>query len=315
MKLLYPTSLELNPDAFTLPGVDLYPYDAHAQLPDVHTDADALVTWGNSAEMLQDAAARLDRLRWIQSLAAGPNDVLAAGFPERVQVTSGSGLHDHTVAEHTLGLLLVAARRFFEMRDAQRQRVWPGHLGGLQPDRPKGDFRTLQGAHILVWGFGSIGQRLAPFLKMLGANVTGAARSAGTRSGFPVVAADRLPELLPQTDALVMILPSSEATRHALSSELLARLPRHAWVVNVGRGSTVDEGALAEAVREGRLGGAALDVFETEPLPESSPLWALDNVIVSPHAAGGRPQGAEALLRGNLERFLAGEPLKNLVER
>lgn len=286
MKLLYPTSLELRPDAFTLPGVSALPYDVAAPLPAAHEDAEVLVTWGNSAEMLRGAAARMTRLQWVQSLAAGPNDVLKAGFPAHVRVTSGSGLHDHTVAEHTLGLLLVAARRFHEMRDAQRQRRWPGHLGGLQPDRPKGAFRTLQDARVLIWGFGSIGQRLAPLLTMLGAEVRGVARSAGERAGFPVFAADALPELLPETDALVMILPSSPETRHALSAALLAHLPRHAWVVNVGRGDTLDEGALVAALQQRRLGGAALDVFETEPLPESSPLWALENVIISPHAAG-----------------------------
>jgi phosphoglycerate dehydrogenase-like enzyme len=315
MKLLYPTSLELDPEAFALPNVEVFPYDVTTFLPTAHEDAEVLVTWGNSAKMLRDAAARMAQLQWIQSLAAGPNDVLKAGFPASVRITSGSGLHDHTVAEHTLGLLLVAARRFHEMRDAQRQRRWPGHLGGLQPDRPKGAFRTLQGAKVLVWGFGSIGQRLAPLLAMLGANVKGVARSAGERLGFPVVTADALPELLPETDALVMILPSNPETHHALSAALLARLPHHAWVVNVGRGDTLDEGALITALEQGRLGGAALDVFETEPLPESSPLWGFDNVIISPHAAGGRPQGAEALIRENVVRFLAGRPLKNLVAR
>ncbi len=315
MKLLYPTSLELNPDAFAPPEVSSYPYDVDAPLPDKHLDAEVLVTWGNSAAMLEDAAARLSRLSWIQSLAAGPDDVLAAGFSSGVRVTSGRGLHDATVAEHTLGLLLVAARRFHELRDFQNRRAWPGHLGGMQPDRPKDDFRTLLGARVLIWGFGSIAQRLAPLLAALGATVRGVAQNAGERGGFEVVTPDSLPELLPQTDALVTILPSSAETKHALSAPLLAHLPKHAWLVNVGRGSTVDEGALVEALQTGQLGGAALDVFETEPLPESSPLWALPNVVISPHAAGGRPQGAEALIAENLRCFLAGEPLQNVVKR
>jgi len=319
MKLLYPTSLEL--DLETLEGalkdlpVELYPYDVRARLPEEHEDAEVLVTWGNDAEMLRDAAARLRRLRWIQSLAAGPNDVLAAGFPEGVVVTSGSGLHDRTVAEHTLGMLLLAARRFHEMRDAQHERRWPGHLGGLQPDKPKGDFRTLEDADVLIWGFGRIAQRLAPLLANLGAKVWGVARRAGERGGFEVFTERDLPALLPRTDALVMILPSSPETRHALTREHLKLLPRHAWLVNVGRGDTVDEGALVAALRAGEIAGAALDVFETEPLPESSPLWELPNVFISPHAAGGRPRGAEALIARNVRRFLEGEGLENVMSR
>lgn len=315
MKLLYPTSLELDIGRLEGFAVTLHPYDVDAPLPPEHRDADILVTWGNSAEMLEDAAQNLKRLRWVQSLAAGPNDVLSAGFHADVTVTTGSGLHDHTVAEHTLGLLLNAARRFYEMRDLQNARRWPGHLGGLQSDRAGETFRSLQDARVLVWGYGNIARTLAPILKLLGAQVRGVARSAGVRDGTEVFTDADLPTLLPETDALVMILPGADATVGALSAERLALLPPHAWVVNVGRGASVDEAALNTALRAGKLGGAALDVFEAEPLPEGSPLWDAPNVIVSPHAAGGRPQGAEALIAENLRRFLAGQPLKNIAER
>ena len=315
MKLLYPTSLELDVGRLEGFGINLCPYNVKQVLPTEHHDAEVLVTWGNSAAMLEGAAKKLSNLRWVQSLAAGPNDVLRAGFAEDITVTTGSGLHDHTVAEHTLGLLLNAARRFYEMRDFQARHRWPGHLGGPQPDRPKDAFRTLQDASVLVWGYGNIAQTLAPHLKLLGAHVRGVARTAGVRDGTEVLTEADLPELLPQTDALVMILPSSEATRHTLSKERLALLPRHAWVVNVGRGTAVDEAALVHALQTGKLGGAALDVFDTEPLPESSPLWDAPNLIVSPHAAGGRPQGAEALIAENLRRFLAGQPLNNVIGR
>ncbi len=318
MKLLYPTSLEL--DVASLEGfsVQLVPYDVQAPFADDALDADVLVTWTNSAANLADAAARLTKVRWIQSLAAGPNDVLNAGFgaPDKkgvVTVTTGSGLHDHTVAEHTLGLLLVAARRFYEMRDYQLRGQWPGHLGGPQPDRPAGKFTTLRDARVLVWGFGNIAKCLTPWLVALGAHVRGVARSAGVRNGIEVAAEDQLAALLPQTDALVMILPGSESTRHALNAARLRLLPAHAWVVNVGRGTSIDEDALADALNQDRLGGAALDVFETEPLPADSRLWTAKNLVVSPHAAGGRPQGAEALVAENLRRFVAGQPLKNVI--
>lgn len=316
MKLLYPTSLKLDIQSIEGFNVTLVPYDVSATLPDDATDADMLVTWGNDKEALSDAARRMTQVRWIQSLAAGPNDVLSAGFdPSKVAITSGSGLHDFTVAEHTLGLLLNAARRFFEMRDYQTRSPpqWPQHLGGPQPDRPKDAFTSLRGASVLIWGFGNIAKTLTRFLVPLGAEVRGVARHAGVRDGIQVFSDDQLPDLLPKTDALVMILPGSESTRHALNAERLKLLPAHAWVVNVGRGTSVDEAALLDALQKRQIGGAALDVFDTEPLPTDSPLWTAPNLIVSPHAAGGRPQGAETLIAENLRRFLAKQPLRNQV--
>lgn len=185
----------------------------------------------------------------------------------------------------------------------------------MQPLAEADSFRTLRGARMLIWGFGSIAATLAPHLSALGAHVTGVAQSSGERHGYPVIAVDQLADRLPETDVLIMIMPSTAGTRHALNSVRLTLLPRHAWVVNVGRGSTVDTEALLTAIRAGRLGGAALDVFETKPLPADSPLWDEPDVIVSPHAAGGRPLGADALIAENL-RALGGETsLRNVVDR
>ncbi|KAI1816349.1 D-isomer specific 2-hydroxyacid dehydrogenase [Poronia punctata] len=252
-------------------------------------------------------------LRWIQSLAAGPNDVLNANFPPSVLVTTGSGLHDRTVAEHALGLLLLAARRFDQMRDYQLQNKWPAHLGGPQPDRPSDKFTTLRDARVTIWGYGNIAKTLAPHLVAWGAKVRGIARSAGVREGIEVFAEEDVSEILKTTDALVMILPGSESTKDALNAERLKLLPRHAWVVNVGRGTSIDEDALADALNEERIGGAALDVFVKEPLPEESKLWKAKNCFVSPHAAGGRPQDPEELIAYNLRKFLAGQQLKNVI--
>jgi phosphoglycerate dehydrogenase-like enzyme len=166
---------------------------------------------------------------------------------------------------------------------------------------------------VLIWGYGSIAKTLTPYLAALGANVRGIARSQGVRNGVEVYAEDKLPELLPETDALVMILPGSDSTNNALNAERLKLLPKHAWVVNVGRGVSVDEDALADALEKGEIAGAALDVFKEEPLPESSRLWKTPNLIISPHAAGGRPQGCEGLIADNLRRFLAGQQLKNVI--
>lgn len=196
------------------------------------------------------------------------------------------------------------------MRDYQLQSKWPGHLGG---SFPRNDFTTVRGSRILIWGFGSIAKKLAPYLTALGADVKGVARSHGVRNGVEVFGEDKLSELLPETDALVMILPGSETTNNALNAERLKLLPKHAWVVNVGRGTSIDEDALADALEKGKISGAALDVFKTEPLPESSRLWKTPNLIVSPHAAGGRPEGCTELIADNLRRYLASQPLKNVI--
>lgn len=320
MKILVPTpestnrSLVLDTKALEGFPVTIHPYNVKELIPEDLIDAEILVVWTNSAENLADAAKRMKNLKWIQSCAAGPNDVFNAGFDSSITVCTGSGLHDHTVAEHTLGLLLNAARRFYEMRDYQLQSKWPQHLGGPQPDRPKDQFTTLRDSTITIWGFGNIAKKLAPWLVSLGATVRGVARNAGVRDGYEVFSEDQLPEVLKTTDALVMILPGDATTKDALNKERLALLPKHAWVVNVGRGTCIDEEALYESLTKQEIGGAALDVFAVEPLPSDSKLWKANNTIVSPHGAGGRPQGAEVLLAENLKKFLAGAKLENEIK-
>ncbi len=311
MKLLLPTSTPLSPDVPE--GVTLVRYRPDEPIPADHADAEALVVWGNPPEQLRDCARRLRGLRWVQALTAGTEQVEAAGFAPGVVITSGRSLHDRTVAEHTLALVLAAARRLHRLVRAQIGHRWAGELGGIQPVHEPGSFRTLRDAQVLIWGFGSIATTLAPLLTALGARVTGVARSAGVRAGYPVVGVEDLPDRLPGTDLLIMILPGTPENHHALNADRLALLPPHAWLVNVGRGSTVDTDALLAALRAGRLGGAALDVFDPEPLPPDSPLWDEPDVIISPHAAGGRPLGADALIAANLRALLAGEPLTNVV--
>jgi phosphoglycerate dehydrogenase-like enzyme len=314
--VLLPTTIPLSP---ALPdGVRTQLYEVDRPLPDALTGAEALVVWGNPTAQLADAARRMGRLRWVQTLAAGPDAVLGAGFAPHVQVTSGRGLHDGPVAEHTLALVLALARRLPDLVRAQQEHRWAEDLGGIQPDHTVAharQFRSLSGARVLIWGFGSIAARLAPLLTVLGAQVIGVASRAGDRSGYPVIAAQDVGEALPGTDLLIGVLPATPATRNALDATVFAQLPPHAWVVNVGRGATLDEAALLAAVREGGIAGAALDVFATEPLPADSPLWDEPRVLISPHAAGGRPVGADLLLSDNIAAFVREEPLRNLVRR
>jgi len=311
MKILVPQSID-----FTAPNTkdtEFVVFDQKSDIPEEHWNAEMLVVWDMPFTQQQKAAMQLKNLRCVQALSAGVDSLLALDFPDSATICSGSGLHTIPVAEHTLFLLLMAARRGHEMRDLQHERKWAKHLGGVQPVQPKNDFRSLKQANVVIWGFGSIGRYLASILKELGAHVTGVATEAGERDGFPVVTEDDLDQVLPMAHALVMILPSTPSTRHALSAARIAKLPSHAWVVNVGRGSTVDEEALVDALQKGAIAGAALDVFATEPLPQDSPLWGLKNVFVSPHAAGGRPLGAQELILRQVDNIRTGEPLENAV--
>jgi phosphoglycerate dehydrogenase-like enzyme len=315
VKILVPDTIPLDPaelrsDDGVIEGVG---YRVGEPVPEEHVDAEALVVWVNPQAQLADAAQRMTRLRWIQDLAAGPGAVLRAGFPDHVLITSGRSLHDRTVAEHTLALTLAAARHLPQAVRAQIGHRWAPEIGGPQPHDNAQGFTTLRDATVVIWGFGGIGRTVAPLYTALGAQVFGVARTPRTDGAYTVV--DDIDTVLPVADVLVMILPDAVSTDRALDARKLALLPPTAWVVNVGRGSTVDEDALVAALRAGRLAGAALDVTRTEPLPVDSPLWDLPNVLITPHAAGGRPLGAAALITANARALLRGEPLTNLVDR
>lgn len=315
MKLLLPTSIPIPLD---LPKnaehVEVVAYDVREPIPTQHQDAQILVTWALPPARLAELPATLPNLRWIQDLMAGPDAIVAAGFDPSVTVTAGVGLHDRPVAEHTLALILAAARRLDIAVEAKENARWPQELGGNQILHRSG-FTQIEGSRIVIWGFGRIGQMIARYLEPMGAEIIGVAQSAGTRAGFPVITADQLPEVLPDTDVLVNVLPSNEHTQQVINAEIIGHLPPHAWFVNVGRGANVQEEDLQAALHDGAIAGAALDVFATEPLPQDSPWWRTPNVIITPHSAGGRPQKPEVLIAKNLELFIAGHELLGVVHQ
>ncbi|WP_368496227.1 NAD(P)-dependent oxidoreductase [Herbiconiux sp. A18JL235] len=311
----------LLPDTIDLSALDLGPadtavvYDPAVAIPSEHRDAEVLVAWRNTADNLADAAQHLGSLKLVQTLAAGPDAVLAAGFSPDAVVTSGRSLHDETVAEHTLALVLALVRRLDLMRDAQRDSVWHEQFLDAQRDPATEQLYTLAGAHVCIWGFGSIARTLAPMLELLGASVTGVASSSGTRHGYEVVDDAGLPAHLAEVDVLISLLPATGQTEKAFDGRLIGALKPGAVFVNVGRGATVDESALVDALTSGRLRAAALDVMQQEPLPADSPLWATPNLLLTPHAAGNRPRGAAPLIARNLDALRTGGPLENVVDR
>ncbi|MBB1483854.1 phosphoglycerate dehydrogenase [Tessaracoccus sp. MC1865] len=312
MKVVIPSTFPGGAPQFEGAEVVVVPPDQ--AVPEAHLDADVLVVWGQPQTVIDDAARRMIGLRLVQGLAAGADSVLAAGFDDDVVLANGVGLHDDNVAEHILALTLALVRFLPLALVRKSERHWDHHLGGAVSARgDDGRVVSLRGAKVTVWGFGSIGATVAPLLKSLGAEVTGVARSAGERHGFPVVADEGLDEVLADTDVLVMILPSLESTAKALGAERLAALKDGALLVNVGRGTTVDEEALVAALRSGRLAAAALDVTAVEPLPAESPLWDEPNVLITPHIASDRPTGASEFVARQVSALATGGQLRNVL--
>ncbi|WP_441232349.1 D-2-hydroxyacid dehydrogenase [Tardiphaga sp. 215_C5_N2_1] len=254
---------------------------------------------------------RYSRLRLVQFLSAGYESAEFLGVPKGAAVCNASEIWSPVVAEHAVALMLGLIRRLPQLERRRIARLWD--RGSLNAS-----LSSLDGATIGILGYGAIGREIAQRLRPFGAGVIGFSRSAK-----PCAVASRVAPMsgldreLPDLDMLVNVMPSSAATRHFINPDILSRLKLSAFFVNVGRGATVDETALIDYLRSNRIAGAALDVFETEPLPSDSPLWDLDNVILSPHAAGYGSTGiihrAHELCRHNLAALRDGGAFRNEV--
>jgi phosphoglycerate dehydrogenase-like enzyme len=278
-------------------------------------DAEMLVVWNLSPRVLEPLLA-MSRLRLVQTLTAGVDHVLRLEPRTEIVLCNGKGLHDAPTAELAVSLLLSGVRRLHHFRDLQQQQQWDktAYAHALSGQ----DFLSLESAQVLVVGFGSIGLEIAKRLTPFGCVVEGVAQSGGLRHGYTVHALQDLDSILPKFDVIILVLPDTPDTHGFISSQRLERMKRGAWLVNVGRGSAVVESDLVAALESGQLGGAALDVTQTEPLPESSKLWGCKNLILTPHIAGGGPnfyRKAEALLRRNASNLLLGQPLENVIAR
>ena len=234
----------------------------------------------------------------------------AATLPEGVILTSSSGSNRQSVAEHILSFTLALCRRLPTYRDAQRDHRWEDH----------GAMKTIFGANVLVVGAGNIGATYAAMCRGLGAHTIGLKRTVnGPIAGFDeVFSIDHLDDLLPQADVVVLVLPHSAQTVGLMDEGRLSLMKEDAILISSGRGSVLDQEALARTMKGGRLWGAALDVTEPEPLPTDSPLWDIPNLIITPHVAGGMRleltrRVCIQMAQDNLRRYLAGEPLKNRV--
>ena len=270
--------------------------------------ADAEVAFsGNNPRHVRQLLDATPHLRWYHTVSAGVENMPLAELAERgIVLTNNSGSYDVQIAEHLMAFVFAASRKLHLYRDSQRTREWRDQ-----------DHVELRDATMVIYGMGSIGGEAARLAKCVGMRVIGVRRRPAPQAGVTVLGADRLAEVAHEADYLAITAPLTPETRGAISKEIIARLKPTAWVMNIARGAIIDEPALIDALREGRIAGAALDVFATEPLPPDSPLWSLENVILTPHTSGNSPKAGErslALFAENLRRYKAGEPLLNQVD-
>jgi len=279
-----------------------------AELP----DTDIFVGYSLRAEQLKDAK----KLKWIHSTAAGVAQLM---YPELrdsgITVTNPSGIFSVPMAEHTIGLLLALARNFPDSVRGQDRRKWAQQEIWDQPQH----LTELNGKVLLIVGYGSIGREVAKRARVFDVRVWGVTRSGTGEHAHveKIFAAAQLPDALPDADYVLICAPETAKTKHLIGAAEIARMKHRARLINVGRGSLLDEAALVAALESGALGGAALDVAETEPLPPESPLWKAPNLFITPHTSGVSDRlwdRQSAILIDLLGRWFEGKDLFNRVD-
>jgi phosphoglycerate dehydrogenase-like enzyme len=262
----------------------------------------------------RDLLDQATNLRWLQQWGAGADWLLR--YPEAAEMdfvlTNASGVHAVPISEHIFALMLAFARRLCEAVRAQAKHEW------ARPNR--GDVVELAEKTMVLIGVGAIGERTARLAAAMDMHVLGVRRHP--EKAVPGVAQmfgpDKLLDVLAQADYIVLTVPLTPETRNMIDEEALQAMKPSSYIVNIGRGGTIQEDALIRALREGWIAGAGLDVFETEPLPEDSPLWDLDNVIITPHYSGRTPryhERAMAIFLDNLHRYVGGQEMRNVVDK
>ncbi len=276
-------------------------------------EAEVLVTWSLRRE--QFAAA--ERLRWIHSPAAAVHQLMIPQLvASDVILTNARSVHGPVVAEHAIAMLLALAKKLPQAMRCQAKRVWSQQQ--LWEHRPRP--REVAGATLAVIGLGSIGAETARLASALGMRVLAVREHPERGRGFAaeVFGYDQLARVLGQADYVLLAAPLTPRTCGLMNAERLRQMKPDAYLINVGRGALVDEPALIQTLRQRKLAGAALDVFSAEPLPSDSPLWDLDNVLITPHTAAVTDRlwaRHYELLSDNLRRFLGGEPLRGVVDK
>jgi phosphoglycerate dehydrogenase-like enzyme len=283
------------------------------RVPQEIADTDVFIGWSLRPE--QFGAAK--KLRWIHSPAAAVHQLM---YPELVRsnvvVTNSTGIHGPVVAEHAIAVLLALAKRLPRAMQYQSKHEWSQDQLWHEQPRP----REVAGSTVAVIGMGGIGREFASRAKALGMKVVAVRESPskGLSGADAVYSPEQIDEVLPQSDYVLLCTPVTPATTGLMNAERISKMKPDAYLINVARGPLIDEPALLDALRRRGIAGAALDVFNEEPLPASSPFWSLDNILITPHTAAVTERLWERhyrLIVDNMKRFLAGEPLMNQVDK
>ncbi|MER6664016.1 D-2-hydroxyacid dehydrogenase [Amycolatopsis japonica] len=298
------------PDMRAIEAEAVVRYTDAAGLADALSGADAFFVYDFLSTAVPGAWQAADRLRWLHIASAGVDPVLFPGLQESdVVLTNSRGVFDGAIAEYVLGVVLAFAKDFARSWDLQKQRQWKHR-----------ESERISGRRVLVVGTGPIGRSIARTLRAAGMSVAGVGRRP--REGDPdfgeVYASSELSRHLPGADYVVAVAPLTEQTKGMFDAEAFAAMKPGSRFVNVGRGELVVTSDLIGALRDGSLAGAALDVFDTEPLPAESPLWTMENVLISPHMSGdfvGWRNTLVEVFADNFRRWRAGEPLRNVVDK
>lgn len=277
--------------------------DTLAEVEAALPETEILLSWGLPAGYYGKAPG----LRWVQSIGAGVDDLLRdSSLRPAIALTRVTGLFGPQIAEYVMAHLLATAQDLRRAYAAQSRRAWEQWEPAL-----------LRGRCLGVAGLGEIGRTIAERARAFGMDVVGLRRGEGPSPGVErTYGFARMDEFLPLADYIVISLPLTPETRHLFGGPQFSRMKHGAWLVNVGRGPVVDTAALIDALRSGHLGGAILDVIETEPLPADSPLWAMPNVTITPHISGlSDPAYVSDFFCDNARRFADGLSLRGLVDR
>ena len=296
-----------------------FPQVAIVHLPDYKRldaeilDAEILIAWSVRPEQIKAAT----KLRWIHSPAAAVHQLMFAELTASdVLLTNAREVHGPVVAEHVIGLIFALAKKIPGSVELQQKHVWGQQI--LWDEVPR--VREVAGATLGQVGLGAIGRPVLRSAKALGMRVIAAREhpEKGSESADAILGPWQINELFRQADYVVLAAPITEMTKTLANAERLALMKPTACLINVGRGALVDEAALTAALREKKIGGAALDVFPKEPLPADSPLWDLPNLLITPHTAALTDKLWErhyALFTENLRRYLGTRPLLGVVDK
>ena len=295
------------------PGLQVVQLENYDRLNEEIVDADIVIAWSLRGEQI--AAAK--KLKWIHSTATAVHALMSPELSgSEIIVTNARDVHGPVVAEHAMAMIFALAKRLPQAMHYQQQKRW------AQQDLWDADVppRELRDATLCILGLGGIGRPLATLAKCVGMRVIGVREHAYNKPDGveEVYGFGQLGEALKQADFVVVALPVTPKTERLMNAERLALLKPTAYLVNVGRGALIDESALIEALQKRTFAGVALDVTTREPLPPDSPLWQMDNVLITPHVAGLTDQMWERHYQGfseNLRRFQRGEQLLWVVDK